>query len=105
MHMASHKQYVASTNKLFHTPHHIHVQLACSSGVAKGGPGWARAHPNFHKRAAPARFVISNKRQVVHTLVVRYYRCKSAVDIGISSMITSRDPNNFVGFYLTHSIT
>ena len=29
MHMASHKQYVASTNKLFHTPHHIYIELAC----------------------------------------------------------------------------
>ena len=53
----------------------------------------------------PPDFVITNKRQVVHTLVARYYRCKSAVGIDVSSMITSRDPNNVGGFYLMHSIT
>ena len=28
--------------------------VAPGSGVAKGGPGWARAHPNFPGTAVPA---------------------------------------------------
>ena len=53
----------------------------------------------------PLAFVTTSKRQIVHTLVARYFRCKSAVDINISSIITSHDPCNVSVFYLMHIIT
>ena len=56
----------------------------------------------FLGERCPLAFVIMDKRQIVHTLVVRYFCCKSAVDINISSIITSRDLGSFSVFYLMH---
>ena len=62
-------------------------------GVAKG------ATQLFLGERHPLACVIMNKRQIVHTLVVRYFCCISAVDITISSIITSRDLGSFSVFY------
>ena len=48
--------------------------LYVNSGVARYGPGWTRAHPNFSLRQQhPLSIAITSKKQVVHTLAVPYF--------------------------------
>ena len=72
------------------------------SGAAKGGPGLRGHVPTqiFIGQWHPLSIATTNKKQVVHTLAAPYVWCKSAADIEISSIITSRDPSSFDPFCL-----